>query len=418
LSLGPWKYWLLMLAVMAVETARQQGLDSLFTASLNDVLLLAIIGWNWRRLTLATYMAIAVAIGFVLAHNAVLDLPVEIGAFGARSVVYLTATADIISSADRELVWSKRGVTTMAIVWGVAAAYAIYQQVTGFRYSLEADYYNAAPMAEEDTSLVRIPSFFYNFGTYAKFCLSGMIVLMPMVERSGARSKAAVGVVAASVIVGIVLSGQRAALAAAVVSFSVFLFRARNTNRAVLISLVLLGAAAAWITFPLYFQRAESAASFERVDSNFIDGVPNALAATPLLTGLGMGRPTSAAQRYDRRFQTSWAINQLDYDGAEGIFHFALSQGGLPWVFALFLCICWAARPGAGRIAQSFVLSYTVWGVTHDIWGSPQPCLLLLITVLGARDLGISKVAARPDTAPPASVLTLRGAAQAHDASV
>ncbi len=401
--MGKWKYWSLLILIMVAETARQNGIDTFWFASVQDLVLVVVLAFNWRRWSWMTWAAIATALSFVGLHNAIFGIPPEIGAFGARGLVYLTATVDILTAADRQLVATKQAMSVMAFVWSVAAVYAIYQQVSGFRYHDDFSYYNQAPLSAADTSLLRMPSFFYNFSTYAKFCLSGLLVMLALVARTAIIGGTSAGILAASVVVGVVLSGQRAAVAVAMVITALFLLRPGGAARKWLsMSVAGVAVVCVGVMFPLYLQRAESSASLERIDENLIEGMPNAFSEIPLSTGIGMGRMTSAATRYDFAFNTNWGIPEaLQYRGAEGILHFAFGQGGLPWLTAMVIAMLWGFRPGAGRTSQRFLLAYTLWGITHDMWSSPQVYVLTLLPFLGAIDLGraarpVEHVAARP----------------------
>lgn len=383
-----WRYWILLAIVMGGESLRQGGTDNFYTASVQDVVLLLTILLNWRRWGRVTYAALATAVFFVGFHSVLFGIPPQIAAFGARGLVYLAATVDILAAGERDLIPSKRAMFVLTAFWTVSAAYAVYQQVTGFRYHPESDFFNQAPMSASDTSLIRIPSFFYNFSTHAKFCLSGLLVLLAMLERRGTSNMLA-GIMAASIVVGAVLSGQRAAVA--VGGVVVVLFMLRASSKKVWFSLVVGGVAVAFaaVVFPLYLERAESAGSLERINENFIVGVPNAFEEIPLMTGFGMGRLTTAAMRFDREFETTWWVpGGLRYDGGEGFVHFALAQGGLPWLIATLLVAMCGLHPASGRTSRNFIIAYLLWGITHDLWGAPQPFVLLLLPMLGCVDLG------------------------------
>lgn len=384
-----WRYWFLLALVMGGESLRQRGTDNFYTASVQDVSLLITIFYNWRRWRRTTYAAIATSVGFVGFHWLALDIPPQVAAFGARGLVYLAATIDIIASAERELVPTKRAMTLLATFWTISAVYAVFQQVTGFRYHAELDYYNQAPMSAVDTSLIRIPSFFFNFSTHAKFCLSGLFVLLAMMERPPSGANVRAGVMAASIVVGAVLSGQRAAVAVGAMVLALFIFRASSKKAWFSLTVGGVAVAGAAIFFPLYLQRAESIGSLERVNANLIVGVPNAFEEIPLSVGFGMGRLTTAAMRFDREFDTNWWIpGGLRYDGGEGAVHFALAQGGLPWLIAMALVAIRGVLSSAGRTSRYFIIAYSLWGITHDLWGAPQPFILLLLPMLGCVDFG------------------------------
>jgi hypothetical protein len=398
--LGKWKYWLLLAIVMAFEFARQQGTDSFWTASAQDIALILVLALNWRRWSVATYLAILAATTFAVLHSALLDIPVQIGAFGVRSLIYLVATIDIIASAERELIASKKAVVVLAVFVAGCALYAVFQQVTGFRYNIENDILNAAIVSDADSSLVRIPSVFYNFSTYAKFCVSVLIALLVILSRPGTSSGIGAGVVIASVFVGIVLSAQRAGLAVSCVILLWFLVRSGGGGQRLALVLGAAGVVYGAITFPGYFERAESAASFERVQTQLIEGLPRAFEEVPLWTGRGLGRMTSAAFRYDREFNTNIAMPWEAYEGGEGVLHSALGQGGVPWLIVTLLAMGWGLRRNAGHGVHYFTLAFSLWGITHDVWGSPQPYLMTLLPMLAACNMG---AAMKTATAPQAA---------------
>jgi hypothetical protein len=394
--LGKWKYWLILVAVMGAELARQQGFDNFYTASVQDAAMFGVVLMNWRRLGVASYVCIAVACGFIALHQLMLGVPVSICAFGVRSLVYTGTAGDIIAAADRELVPTRRAFVMMALLWGACAVLAVYQQITGFRYLVED--YNAA-IVSETTDFVRIPSVFFSYSTYAKFCLCGLIVLVAMLERQVKKTGVLAGAVAVGIAVGIVLTGQRAAVAVAGVVVAMTVFRSGTRHLRLALMVATLGLVAGASFFPEYFERVETSPSFERVDSNLIESLPLALEEKSYLTGIGLGRITSAANRFDTEFGTDWYVIGGDYEGSEGFLHSLLIQGGLPWLVVSLLALAWCFRPSAGQVLHYFVIAYGLWAITHDIWGSVQPYLFMILPVLAVRDLGLESAPQRQSVA-------------------
>jgi hypothetical protein len=59
-------------------------------------------------------------------------------------------------------------------------------------------------------------------------------------------------------------------------------------------------------------------------------------------------------------------------------------------MLAMSFAMLWGLRPAAGRVSQYFIIVYTLWGITHDVWGSPQVYVLMLLPMLGVKDLGLA----------------------------
>ncbi len=388
------RYWLLLAVFVGCEFARRQGYDNFVLAAGQDALLIGLLALNRRMLTWHTGVTAVFALAVVLLHSASLGIPLMVGVFGARGLVYIVATAEVLSRRVDPTPHLRSG-RPLLVVAGLMAGVALLQLATGFRYEAQA-YYNAATINAEDDA-IRLPSLFYNFATFAKFSVCAAIVATAQISGSLSRGVPLARatswlLVMSSSTVAVVLSGQRAGFLA-IVCLGGWLVLRHASGRVVLSAamasaLALLAVNEFAPSYGIRSMTVFSADSPDRIQATVFDSIPRAIEAFPTWTGLGMGRSTAAAIRYDYEYGTQWAVldyYQLTWSGSEGVMHSALQNGGVPWFLATLAALGWALLQ-PGLVVRAWVAVFGIWALTHDIWGSSQHYLLMLLLALAVQE--------------------------------
>lgn len=382
----------LFIIFCVVENVRQRNYNNIVLSCTADAICMALIALHYRKLSWVFWTALGLSCALAVAHWLASSTPPLQIIFCAKSLPILVGSIEVMTCYEQAAIserWRVMAYRVLSVLVIVLALYALVQHLAGFRYLEEENIYNRTTVNEEGT--LRLPSIFFSYVNYSKFGLAaGLILYHALTRRLASKAWVIPGLL--GTILGLTLSGQRAAL---VVFIVIVLLQSLTLKRTVLTALI-FGVAAVFLVFASaeldlgsFLEHTERGFSLSRVTEQFLPSFYDWFHSTPWF-GWGFGLAGGGA--VDRLAATSGGvITHFEYAYQpetilEGSVPYLLQGGGIPWLLAHVVAFVAVFCRSSSAVARQWLIALALWGMTHTMVESAYAyvfCILLTGGIAG-----------------------------------